>query len=366
MKKVREQSSIHQIEEKAPSIYAQSQAELNDFLSLHNYSPFTGAIFFQHLYKNKINQEISPSLKSLLQKTFDFYLPQINKISSSLDGTVKFLLKLNDGHLVETVLLPFHKKYTVCLSSQVGCAMNCDFCYTGKMGLKRHLKAEEIIGQYIVAYDYLKKNIQKISPTPNIVFMGQGEPLHNVEEVKKAIEIFTERGGLGLGPRQITLSTAGYLPGLRKLSRFPQINIAVSLHSPFDDKRSQLIPINKHYPLETLFLELDKLELKKRQFITYEYLLIKDFNDGVEDALGLSHWLSSRKAIINLIPFNPFPGSHFKRPSSEEVESFKEKLVSLKLRTMVRKTNGSDVLAACGQLNTQDKNPQPIPSQQVF
>ena len=354
MKTISEYSSTPLSKNELPSIFALSQAELNEFLIKHNFSQFIGPIIFQSLYKNKKDQELSPLITKKLNEEFDFYLPEINKISKSDDGTVKFLLSLKDGKLVETVLIPFHKKYTICLSSQVGCAMNCSFCYTGKMGLKRHLKTEEIIGQYLVAFNYLKQISGFTPATPNIVFMGQGEPLHNPQEVKKSILIFTEQKGLAIGPRQITLSTAGYLPGIKYLHDFPQINIALSLHSAINEKRNELIPINQHFPIEDIIHEIDKLPLKKRQFITYEYLLIKDFNDRDEDALKLAQLLSSKKAIINLIAFNPFPGSHYKRPETGDVLDFKQKLISFKLRTMIRTTKGSEVLAACGQLNTRE------------
>ncbi len=338
-----------------PSIYAITKDDLNHFLNMKGFSQFLSPILFQHLYKNKIDQELSRSFLEELKESFDFHLPTISKISASKDGTIKFLMSLKDDYKIETVLIPFHKKYTICLSSQVGCAMNCSFCFTGKMGLKRHLKAEEIIGQYLVALKYLQSLGTTKVKTPNVVFMGQGEPLHNYEEVKKSIHIMLEPMGLGLGPRQITLSTAGYLPGIKKLADFPPINVALSLHSPFNQMRSELIPINQHYPLEDIFSELDKLDLKKRQFITYEYLLIKDFNDRDEDASELALWLKPRKALVNLIAFNPFPGSQYKRPESIDVENFKQKLVHYKLRTMVRTTKGSEVLAACGQLNTREE-----------
>jgi len=340
---------------KQVSIYALTLEELNKFLDTKDFSQFLAPFFYQYLYKNKINQAFSQAFLTILHETFDFNLPMISKISSSEDGTIKFLMTLKDNSQIETVLIPFHKKYTICLSSQVGCAMNCSFCYTGKMGLKRHLKAEEIIGQYLVALNYLQdlKNTKVI--TPNVVFMGQGEPLHNADEVLKSIQIMLEPKGLGLGPRQMTLSTAGYMPGLKKLINFPSINIALSLHSPFNQMRSELIPINEHYPLEDIFIQLDKLNLKKRQFITYEYLLIKDFNDREADAIELAKWLNPRKAIVNIIAFNPFPGSHYKRPEPIEVENFKQKLVRLNLRTMIRVTKGSEVLAACGQLNTREE-----------
>lgn len=334
------------------SIYALTQDDLKSFLRVHDYSPELSSIIFQHLYKNKRTQALSSRLTELLEKEFNFSLPEIITVSKSPDGTIKFLLGFPDGKSVETVLIPFHKKFTVCLSSQVGCAMKCSFCYTGTMGLSRHLTSSEIIGQYIVAVNYLQKELGHKPVTPNIVFMGQGEPLHNHEAVLNAIKIFMEPLGLAIGPRQITLSTAGYLPGMKKLELFPKINIALSLHSPFNEVRKELIPINQHYPLEDILASLDTLDLKKRQFITYEYLLIDGLNDREDDANELQRILQERRAIINIIPFNPFPGSSYKRPQQDKVNQFKEMLVQRKLRTMIRTTKGSDILAACGQLKS--------------
>ncbi len=285
------------------SIYSLTLSELKSFLVKKDQSPELAQILFQHLYKNKKTQSISPKTIEILKTQYSFDLPEIETVSKSPDGTIKFLMKLHDGKTVETVLIPFHKRFTVCLSSQVGCAMKCSFCYTGTMGLSRHLKSSEIIGQYVVAASYLAKETGTKPVSPNIVFMGQGEPLHNTEEVLGALDVFMEPMGLGIGPRQITLSTAGYLPGMKKLAKFPQINLALSLHSPFNETRKELIPINQHYPLEDIFEALDNVPLMKRQFITYEYLLIDGLNDRIEDADELKKLLSKRKAIINIIPF---------------------------------------------------------------
>ena len=283
---------------------------------------------------------------------FSFNLPEITKIQKSSDGTIKFLFRFEDQEEVETVLIPFYKRYTVCLSTQVGCAMKCEFCYTGTQGYKRNLSSAEIIGQYLKAYEYLKKEVPEKSLKPNIVFMGQGEPLLNTTELKKALDIFLNPKMIDLGFRQITLSTVGQLSGIKLLKEFPRINIALSLHAPTNEKRNQIIPLNQTYPIESILEELDKIPLMKRQFITYEYLLLDEFNMSDEDVTGLVHLLSKRKAIVNLIPFNPFPGSRFKRPTKAKIDQFKEKLVAHKLNVMIRTTKGDDILAACGQLKS--------------
>jgi 23S rRNA (adenine2503-C2)-methyltransferase len=346
-----------------PSIFSASKAEINFVLDSSGISTSLSSSILENLYKRKKRKNVlSKKLNKLLEEKFDFNLPKIKQVNESEDGTIKFLLGFDDDMAVETVLIPFHHKFTVCLSTQVGCAMKCSFCYTGTMGLKRHLNAGEIIGQYMVAWNHLRDILPDHDFTPNIVFMGQGEPLHNADSVKKAIEIFMESSGLGIGPRQMTLSTAGHLPGLKKFGSFPKINLALSLHSPFNEIRNKLIPINEQWPLEDIFAELKTIEagLIKNQFIVYEYLLIKDLNDRDEDAKELAVLLKDKKSIINIIPFNPFPGSEFKRPSPDDVDVFKEKLVALKLRTHVRTTKGNDILAACGQLISAKKTIKPV------
>jgi len=283
-------------------------------------------------------------------------LPKISETLEAQDGTVKFQVEFSDGEKVETVLIPFAKRFTVCLSTQVGCAMKCSFCYTGTQGLKRNLQASEIVGQFLVAKFWLKNHYPDL-PTPSIVFMGQGEPLHNFESLKQAIEILIHPKLGEVGPRQITLSTAGFLPKIPRIQELAPVNIALSFHSPFTEERDELIPINKQYPLIDVLKALETLPRLKRQFITIEYLMIKNFNMQDRHVHEMDKLLSPLPVIINLIPFNPYPGSVYERPSDEEINHFRNKLVEKKLRVMLRTTKGDDILAACGQLKIlKDKN----------
>lgn len=334
-----------------PSAYSLTHLEWKELLIAEGESIHVLPFWVDGLYKNREiwERHVSSKLLDGFKEKFDFNLPNISKVQESEDGTVKFLVRFLDGMEVETVLIPFHKRFTVCLSTQVGCGMNCSFCYTGTQGLKRHLTAGEIVGQYRVAFNWLKEK-NALAPTPSVVFMGQGEPLHNLTEVTQAIKVLNDPKLIGVGHRQMTLSTVGFLPGLKNLKNFPTINLALSLHSPFEEERVKLIPINERYPLSEVMQSLDQIPLLKRQFITYEYLLIKNFNMTDRHVEGLHELLGHRKAILNLIPFNPFPGSNWERPELHEIESFKEKLVAKKLRVMVRTTKGDDILAACGQL----------------
>lgn len=271
----------------------------------------------------------------------------------SPDGTAKFMFTLEDQLTVESVLVPFTRRDAVCISSQVGCAMACRFCHTGLMGLKRHLSADEIIDQYLKVKEWCQSIDQDRLP-PNIVFMGQGEPLHNFEALKTAITWLIDPQGGKLGPRQITVSTAGYVPGILRFNELGGVNFALSLHSPFDEERSQLIPLNNKWPLKDLFAAIDTVPLRNRQFINCEYLMMKDINMTAGHARGLNQLVGDRPVIVNLIPFNPFPGAPWQRPSMEEIEIFKKELVNLCLRVFLRTTKGDEIMAACGQLNTSE------------
>lgn len=340
-----------------PSFYQYTFSELTKILLDNKLSVSGASLLYNWHYKQKRIDPCSHNLALLTQEfireNFSFELPVIIESHESSDQTVKFLMEMNDGNRVEAVLIPFQSKYTICLSTQVGCAMKCSFCFTGTQGLKRHLKTEEIIGQFIVADRWLRENRPDDQLLKNIVFMGQGEPLHNFDAVKSACEIFLDQHGTSIGVQKITVSTAGYLPGLLRWNEeMPGVNIALSLHSPFTDKRNELIPINQRYPLSEVLSYLDTIPLKRKQYVIYEYLLIKNYNDTSEDAEATAKLLFGKQAIINLIPFNPFPGSVYERPEFSQVENFQKILENYKLPALIRGTKGDDILAACGQLNT--------------
>jgi 23S rRNA (adenine2503-C2)-methyltransferase len=339
------------------SFYSLTYPELTNTLISMGYKEDSASKLYNWHYKKRLNTpcefKIPNQLKNQMRESFDFSLPLVSNLQKSSDETVKFLFDVGEGQSVESVLIPFHNKYSLCISSQVGCAMNCSFCYTGKQGFKRNLTTSEIIGQYLGAWNWLAQNRTDKARITNVVFMGQGEPLHNFDEVKKACEILLSQHGLSLGAQKITVSTSGYLPGLKRWKdEMPGVNLALSLHSPFEEKRSELIPINRAFPLDHVLEEIDKIPLAKKQFVTYEYLMISDFNISEKDAHSLGELLQGKDAYINLIPFNPFPGSIYNRPQDYEVEEFKSILDTYRIPTLIRKTKGDEVLAACGQLNT--------------
>ncbi len=342
------------------SFYALNYSDLETIINQNNLNPSVAAILFNWHYKKKehtqCKENIAKTAIDFFEKNFDFSLPEIDTVhESKKDRSVKFLFKLKDDYKVETVLIPFNNKYSICLSSQVGCAMNCSFCFTGEQGLKRNLTTSEIVGQFLMAWRWLASHRPGEERILNIVFMGQGEPLHNFDAVKNACEIFLSQHGTSIGVQKITISTAGYIPGLKRWSQeVPGVNLALSLHSPFAEKRNELIPINKKYPLEEVLTYIDQIPLNKKQFVTYEYILIKDFNDSAADANQLGTLLAGKSAYINIIPFNPFPGSSYQRPALDTIENFKGILDTYKIPTLIRGAKGDDVLAACGQLNSKN------------
>lgn len=341
------------------SFYKFTFEELQELFKQNQFPPASARLLFNWYYKKNrrdefSHQDLSKKVKEYLKNNFEFELPKIDLIQESADKTVKFLFELKDRSRVESVLIPFQNKYTLCLSSQVGCAMNCAFCYTGTQGLSRNLNTEEIIGQFLQAKKWLIENRLDEGRILNVVFMGQGEPLHNFEAVRDSCRIFLSSFGLSLAAHKITVSTSGYLPGLRRWkSEMPNVNVALSLHSPFLEKRSQIIPINRVYPLPDILNELQDIPQGEDRFVTYQYLLIKGFNDSPLDAEATGKLLQGRRAYINLIPFNPFPGSEFQRPADHEVLEFKILLEKFKIPVTLRTTKGDEILAACGQLHVQ-------------
>lgn len=339
------------------SFYQLTYSELVKTLNENNLNSSAAKLLFNWHYKQKLKMPCTTDLafetRTFLNHNYKFDLPEIDQIFESSDKTVKFLFKLEDGSSVETVLIPFTNRYSICLSSQVGCAMKCSFCYTGTQGYKRNLTTDEIVGQYLEVYRWLEKNRPDDGKILNIVFMGQGEPLHNFDNVKDACEIFINQTGSSVATQKITISTSGYLPGLERWNKeMPGVNIALSLHSPFKEKRDELIPINKNYPLKDVLSFIDTIPLRKKQFVIIEYLLIADFNDSEEDAHATAELIKGREAHINLIPFNPFPDSNYKKPTIDRVLAFQKIIEKYKIPVLIRSTKGDDVLAACGQLKT--------------
>ncbi len=288
---------------------------------------------------------VARDLRAALASDFALpYLP-VAAVARAADGTSKVLLELDEGKAVETVLIPDGRRLTVCISSQAGCAMGCSFCATSRLGLQRQLTAAEIAGQVLAA-----RRLSEQRQVTNIVFMGMGEPLANCDAVVEAIEILLAPWGMGFSGRRITVSTVGLLPQLQRLVRETPVNVAVSLNATSERVRSWIMPVNRQYPLERLMATCRALPIAQRRRITFEYVLLAGVNDAVADAAHLVRLLHGIRAKVNLIPFNPFPGSGFRSPSAAVVQRFQERLLAAGVSVSIRVGRGQDIQAACGQL----------------
>jgi 23S rRNA (adenine2503-C2)-methyltransferase len=313
---------------------------------------FRARQLFSWIYRKGVTDinamtDLPRTLRASLADGFVLLTPAVARRETSVDGTEKFLLRLEDGRQIEAVFIPDTPAMTLCISTQVGCAMACAFCLTGKMGLVRNLTAGEIAGQVRV----LVRELALADTAFNIVLMGMGEPLHNYDETMKALRILCDPAGLALPARRITLSTVGLLPQLERLAGEPLMpNLAISLHAPTDALRGELVPINRKYGVEDIIAACRKFPLKKRSRITFEYVLLAGVNDRPEDARRLSKILAGVKAKVNLIPLNAAAGIPFDRPSDEAIDRFAKILADRGVTVSVRKSRGRDIRAACGQL----------------
>ncbi len=293
-----------------------------------------------------------------LSKEFRRQLSERSRISDPLlitetrakDGTTKFLFGLFDRKEIETVYIPGEDHDTLCVSSQVGCAMGCRICRTSSMGFLRNLRAGEIVGQLLAV-----RRLRPQAKITNIVFMGMGEPTANIDEVIKAVQILTNPNGPKISWRHITVSTAGLVPQIKELGKRSKVKLAVSLNAVSDQQRDKIMPVNKKYPIAELMQALREYPLPRGMRITIEYVMIRDFNDSDHDARELVRLLNPIKAKVNLIPFNDHGCAEFKTPSPDRVARFQEILMSKSLTTIIRKSRGTDILAACGQLASRSR-----------
>ena len=341
-------------------------AELEELLTAHGAARFHARQLYQWVHRRGITDfdlmtDLGRDLRMRLSQTFQISTPAIVRQERSTDGTAKFLLELADGKLIEAVYIPDTPSNTFCLSTQVGCAMKCAFCLTGKMGIVRNLTAGEIVGQVRV----LARELDMLDKRFNIVLMGMGEPLHNYDATMKALRMLADEHGLAVSPRRVTLSTVGVLPALERLATEPLMpNLAISLHSTTEDQRDMLVPINRKYGLRELLDACRRFPLKRRNRITFEYVMLGGVNDTPEDARRLVKLLNGIKAKVNLLPLNEAAGIPFERPSDDRVNRFAQILADHHLTVSVRKSRGRDIRAACGQLIT-ESSCVPAPGQRL-
>jgi 23S rRNA (adenine2503-C2)-methyltransferase len=326
--------------------------ELEAFVQSLGYKAFHAKQIYHWIWKRGVTDvaamtNLSLELRQALGEAATVSLPEVVKHDVSEDGTQKFVLRLADGRQIESVFIPDTPKQTFCVSTQVGCAMGCAFCLTGKMGLVRNLTAAEIAAQVRL----LATRLGLLDSAFNIVLMGMGEPLHNYDATMKALRMLNDRAGLDMHPKRVTLSTVGLVPMMDKLAGEALMpNLAVSLHAATEDQRAAIVPSNKKYSMQDVIDACKRFPLAKRRRIMFEYVMLAGVNDSPEDARRLVKVLSGVKAKVNLLPLNAAPGIPFERPSDERINAFARILVDRGLMVSVRKSRGRDIRAACGQL----------------
>jgi len=348
---------------------------LTEWFATLGEKPFRAKQLFQWIHQRGVAEfdsmtDLAKSLREKLKDIAEVRPPAILSEHRSADGTVKWLFDVGVGNGIETVFIPEDDRGTLCVSSQVGCALDCKFCSTGRQGFNRDLRVGEIIGQVWVANKRLLEmeaeglpsrlednNATSPKPVSNVVMMGMGEPLNNFGPVVDAMAIMLDDMAYGLSRRRVTLSTSGVVPHIRKLKEALPVALAVSLHAPNDEIRSRIMPINDAYPIAELLAACnDYLEVAPRDFITFEYVMLKGVNDAPDHAKELAKLLEAVPAKVNLIPFNPFPESGFERTSHDRVKLFQRTLLDAGYIATIRKTRGDDIDAACGQLAGQVVN----------
>ena len=327
-------------------------ADLEAAFTARGLERFRAKQVFAWIYRRGVTDieamtDLPRDLRAALLTDFTIATPHVASRERSSDGTEKFLLRLADGKHIESVFIPDTPAMTFCISTQVGCAMACAFCLTGKMGLVRNLTAGEIAGQVRVLAGALGLRDKAF----NIVLMGMGEPLHNYDAVMKAMRILCDEHGFHLPPRRVTLSTVGLLPALERLGREELMpNLAISLHAPTDAQRGELVPVNRKYGVSDIIAACKQFPVRKRSRITFEYVMLAGVNDSPDDARKLAKLLAGVKAKVNLIPLNAAAGIPFERPADDVVDRFARILAERDVTVSVRKSRGRDIRAACGQL----------------
>lgn len=339
-----------------PNIKDLSFKEFAAFLAERKQPSYRARQIWQWLFQKRVTSfeemtNLSRALRDELSENLSISRHRVVRRAQSHDGTAKFLFGLADGASVESVLIPETRRLTLCISTQVGCGFGCAFCATALMGLRRNMTASEIVDQILEASRTLDGE-QRIT---HIVLMGMGEPLANYAETTRALEIITDgEWGIGISPRRVTLSTVGLVPQIERLMAETRVNLAISLHAPTDKLRGELMPVNRKYSLKQLLDCCRALPLPRRKRITFEYVLLCGVNDSEQDALDLVKLLRDIPSKVNVIPFNPHPGSQFLRPSDAAIARFQSVLYDAGVQVNVRRPRGDDIQAACGQLQGEE------------
>jgi len=332
------------------------QQAMKAFFAARGEKAFRASQLLKWLYQQGVDDidtmsNLGKGLREKLKQECEIVMPEVVYEQASEDGTMKWLLQLADGNCIETVFIPEGERGTLCVSSQVGCTLKCSFCSTARQGFNRNLEVHEIISQLRVASRTLGGGVKDGRAITNVVMMGMGEPLLNFDNVVSAMDLMMDDLAFGLSKRRITLSTAGVVPALDRLREVSGVSLAVSLHATNDELRDEIVPINKKYPITELLAACRRyIEDKPHRKVTFEYVMLDGVNDSVAEAGKLVKLLEGIPSKVNLIPFNPFPGTHYQSSSREVIDRFQETLIKAGLVTIRRKTRGEDIDAACGQL----------------
>ena len=330
-------------------LFGKTLSELQQIVVDLGLPRFTAGQIADWLYKKQISSiaemsNLSKKNRELLQENFEVGLTAYTKVHISADGTKKYLFPTIQHKFIETAMIPERDRKTVCVSSQVGCKMGCLFCFTAKQGFQGQLTAGEIINQI--------RSIDEVGEVSNIVYMGMGEPFDNLEQVLKSIEILTSEWGFAMSPRRITVSTIGIIPGMLTFLEKSEAHLAVSLHTPFNEERQKLMPVQVAYPIEEVVREIKSWDFGRQRRVSFEYILFEGLNDSPAHVRELSRLLDGLKCRINLIRFHPVPGTPLKSPSDKVMQEFKDALNNKGILTTVRASRGQDIYAACGLLST--------------
>ena len=333
-----------------------NRRDMADFLTSLGEKPFRTAQLMKWIYHDGVVDfdamtNLSKALRQKLAEHAEIRFPMVIHDEASRDGSRKWLIRLDSGNCIETVFIPETGRGTLCVSSQIGCALDCTFCATAQQGFNRNLSVAEIIAQVWQANRLLGNHGNGSRMITNVVMMGMGEPLLNFNNVVKAMDLMQDDLGFGLSKRRVTLSTSGVVPALYRLREVSDVSLAVSLHAPYDELRNQLVPLNRKYPIAELLAACRHyIDRKPHRRITWEYVMLKGVNDADEHARALASLIKDIPSKVNLIPFNPFPGARYTCSDSNAIEHFKTILMAHNLTTVTRKTRGDDIAAACGQL----------------
>ncbi len=332
-------------------LFGKTLDELKTIAGQLSIPSFSARQISEWLYKKNISSidemtNLSLSTRKLLSEKYETGLTAYSKVIESIDGTKKYLFPTLQGKYVEAAYIPESKRNTLCLSTQVGCKMGCLFCMTGKQGFQGNLTAGEILNQL--------RSIPELEKVTNLVYMGMGEPFDNREELMKSLEILTSEYGFGMSPRRITVSTIGLIPGMRDFINKSNCHLAISLHSPFEEERRHLMPVESVYSLTQVIEELKSYDFGRQRRISFEYIMFRDMNDTPRHARELVKLLSGIRCRINLIRFHPVPGVPLKTSDSLKMEQFKESLNKKGIFTSIRQSRGEDIFAACGMLSTKE------------